>query len=190
MSECLKALAAALPKIANPDKSGKSHHGKYLTLPALLDHVKPILAEHGLAVMQTIDSEGVSTLFVHESGSVYLAGTVPVGAFPNPQAQGSAISYARRYGLQAAVGVSGADDDGNAAQKATQAPLTRTRTGPRLISASQLKALQASYSAMRRDDRLAEWASIIGREVTTANELTAEEATQIMDSKKGDDGNR
>ena len=80
MSDVVKALAEALPHIANPDKSGKSHHGKYLTLPALLDHVKPILAAHGLAVMQTIEPEGVTTLFVHVSGSVYLAGTVPLGA--------------------------------------------------------------------------------------------------------------
>jgi hypothetical protein len=187
VSDVLKALALALPKIANPGKDGKSHHGKYLTLPALLDHVRPILAEHGLAVVQTIDADGVSTLFVHESGTVYLAGCVPLGSFPNPQAQGSAISYARRYGLQAAVGVSGADDDATTAVRATQAPAA-TRTGPRMIGAGQLKALQASYSAVPRQARLDEWARLIGRPVESANELTAAEASQIMDARSSDVG--
>ena len=187
MSDVVKALAGALPKIANPGKDGKSHHGKYATLAAILDHVRPVLAEHGLAVLQPIEAEGVRTMIVHESGGVYDAGTYPVGAFANPQAQGSAISYARRYSLMSVLGIAGADDDGNAAVRATQAPQRAPRE-PRLISASQLKALQASYSKMRREDRLAEWARIIGRTVDTASQLTAAEASKIMDVKGGDDG--
>ena len=187
MSDVVKALALALPKIANPGKDGKSHHGKYATLAAILDHVRPVLAEHGLAVLQPIEAEGVRTMIAHESGAIYDAGTYPVGSFPNPQAQGSAISYARRYALMSVLGIAGADDDGNSAVKATQT-LTRARTGPRPISAAQLKALQSSYSKMRREDRLEEWASIIGRTVETANDLTAEEASKIMDRKVDDGG--
>ena len=87
-SDVVKALAVALPKIANPGKDGKSHHGKYTTLGAVLDHVKPVLAEHGLAIMQTMDGDGVRTLIVHESGDVFDAGTYPVGSFANPQTAG------------------------------------------------------------------------------------------------------
>ena len=127
MSDVAKALALALPKIANPGKDGKSHHGKYATLAAILDHVRPVLAEHGLAVMQPIEAEGVRTMIVHESGGVYDAGTYPVGQFPNPQAQGSAISYARRYGLMSVLGIAGTEDDGNTAVRATHLT-ARTKT--------------------------------------------------------------
>ena len=185
MTDVVKALAEALPKIANPGKDGKSHHGKYATLAAILDHVRPVLAEHGLAVLQPIEEAGVRTMIAHVSGGMYDAGTYPVGQFLNPQAQGSAISYARRYALMSVLGIAGADDDGNVAVKATET-LTRTRTGPRLISAATLKALQARYSKMRREDRLAEWATIIGRQVDTANELTQQEAVMILE-KKGTD---
>lgn len=183
MINVVKALAVALPKIANPGKDGKSHHGKYTTLGAVLDHVKPVLAEHGLAIVQTIDAEGVRTLFVHESGDVFDAGTYPVGSFTNPQQQGSAISYARRYGLMAVLGVAGADDDGQAASKAPVRRVEKPET--RLVSASQMKALQASLSALDRDARLAFVVETIGRDITSSKELTAAEASKVLDRVKG-----
>ena len=188
MSDVAKALALALPKIANPGKDGKSHHGKYATLAAILDHVRPVLAEHGLAVMQPIEAEGVRTMIVHESGGVYDAGTYPVGAFANPQAQGSAISYARRYSLMSVLGIAGADDDGNAAVRATQAPQREPRE-PRLVSAAQMKALQASMRDMDRDARLELVRQVIGRDIESSKELTSQEAAKVLNHVKGgDDG--
>ena len=183
MSDVAKALALALPKIANPGKDGKSHHGKYATLAAILDHVRPVLAEHGLAVMQPIEAEGVRTMIVHESGGVYDAGTYPVGQFPNPQAQGSAISYARRYGLMSVLGIAGTDDDGNTAVRATQ-PAVRE---PRPVSAAQMKALQASMRDMDRDARLELVRSVIGRDIESSKELTSQEAAKVLNHVKGGD---
>ena len=186
MSDVVKALALALPKIANPGKDGKSHHGKYTTLGAVLDHVKPVLAEHGLAVMQFVVDDGVRTLLVHESGDVFDAGTYPLGVYPNPQAQGSAISYARRYGLLAVLGVAGADDDGQVASKPSVSRSERAESvGPRLVSAAQMKALQASLSHLDRDARLAFVVETIGRDITSSKELTSQEASKVLERVKG-----
>ena len=182
MSDVVKALAVALPKIANPGKDGKSHHGKYATLAAVLDHVKPVLAEHGLAVVQAIEPEGVRTMIVHESGAMFDAGTYPIGSYQNPQQQGSAISYARRYGLMSVLGVAGTDDDGNAAVKATEA---RTRKpSERMVSQSQMRKLQATMNDMTRDDRLAYVCKVIGRDVQSAADLTAAEAGQVIEARE------
>ena len=148
--EVVAALAKALPKIANPSKDGTSHHGKYATLAAMLDHVKPVLEGQGLAVLQRACDDGIQTLFVHSSGGVFDAGTYHVAQLTDPQKQGSAWSYGRRYALMAALGVAGADDDGNAA-------VPSKTSGPRMASAAQIKAIQAGMGDAGingREDRL------------------------------------
>ena len=175
MSEVVQALAAALPQIANPSKDGKSHHGRYSTLPALLDHVKPVLAEHGLAVTQDITSDGIYTTVIHTSGELYRWGPYPVEPAKGPQAQGSAETYGRRYALQAALGVSGADDDGNVAQKATQRP--------RMVSQSQMKAMHAAFGVCGikdRADKLEFVVRVVGHPVESSTDLTSKEAAQVL----------
>jgi ERF superfamily len=70
------------------------------------------------------DATGVTveTVFLHESGETLRGGRLHVPASKqDPQGYGSALTYARRYSLQAACGIAPEDDDGNAASKATQA---------------------------------------------------------------------
>jgi len=58
----------------------------------------------------------VATTIMHESGES-MTGRTPVLTKDNtdPQKMGSGITYAKRYGLQAAFGLPSEDDDGNAA---------------------------------------------------------------------------
>jgi hypothetical protein len=49
------------------------------------------------------------------------------------------------------------------------------------MSEQMRKALQASYRSMPRAERLAYWAELIGRQVATANELTATEANLLLE---------
>ena len=62
----------------------------------------------------------MNTLITHRSGQ-FIVSSIPFGlaSTAKPQDIGSAITYAKRYGLQAAFGVVVAedptDDDGNAA---------------------------------------------------------------------------
>ncbi len=191
MSDVVKALAAALPELGNAHKDARSHHGSFLSFPALLNHVRPVLAKHGLAVLQTIEADHVCTLFVHESGDVFTAGRYPIVHDPNPQKQGSAISYAKRYALAAACGVAGEDDDdGNAAQTATQ-PRQRQAGERREGGATQkqiglMQSLMNQMGLADRDARLAYVAKAIGKEVTSSKELGTREVSAVIDRLKED----
>jgi hypothetical protein len=58
----------------------------------------------------------VKTIVMHSSGEVLTSRTPIVSPdLSNPQKMGSGITYAKRYGLQAAFGLPSEDDDGNKA---------------------------------------------------------------------------
>jgi len=105
-----------LPKTATAKidtRQGGSFTYSYAPLPDLLDAVRPVLAEHGLALLQHVfggDGQvGVQTLLVHESGSTYVAGSVTLPA-TDPKVAGSVITYLRRYSICALFGIAGDDD--------------------------------------------------------------------------------
>jgi hypothetical protein len=70
-------------------------------------------ASEGLSVVQSVNDGMLSTTIFHASGES-ISSTVPL-FIPKQDMQGvgSAITYARRYGLAAACGISQTDDDGN-----------------------------------------------------------------------------
>jgi hypothetical protein len=101
----------------------------YADLEAVLSKARPILSDNGLAISQdvtTVDrSLNVATTIVHESGESVTLGPLGFPAGGTPQQGGSAITYARRYALLAALGVATEDDDG---QKAAEPPPKREPT--------------------------------------------------------------
>lgn len=125
-SEQLDKIAPALVKaqseIPGISKDGKANYGQYITLDTLLATVKPILTANGLAVLQPVteapDGIGVTTRIIHTSGQWMEDTSVfPVDGGRGPAAQqaGSAITYQRRYGLAAFLGIASEEDtDGNA----------------------------------------------------------------------------
>lgn len=116
-----KGFAPALKTSSNPH-----FRSKYAALDACIEAVIDSLNNNGIAlVQQTHECESgvtVETLFLHESGETLSGGKLHVPATKqDPQAYGSAITYARRYGLMAACGIAPEDDDGNASSKPDQA---------------------------------------------------------------------
>lgn len=104
------------------DRTNPAFKSKYADLGACLDAVDDALLNNGIAMMQETfeDSTGVTveTVFIHESGEILRGGKLHVPASKqDPQGYGSALTYARRYSLQAACGIAPEDDDGNAASK-------------------------------------------------------------------------
>jgi ERF superfamily protein len=111
-------------------RDGDTYDFEYATFGACMDAARAPLAENGIAVVQgAAYADGrvlVTTLLVHESGEwlreviqMPVAGRLKDGKeqAPGPQAVGSAITYGRRYGFCALVGlVSEEDEDGNAAE--------------------------------------------------------------------------
>lgn len=88
----------------------------YADLAAIQEATRTPLAENGLVVIQSpgkhANGVSVTTVVAHSSGQWVRGVTViPVGG-NTPQAVGSAITYGRRYGLSAMLGVAAEDDDG------------------------------------------------------------------------------
>lgn len=123
------ALAVAQGKFegAKKDAANPFHKSKYADLASVWDAVRLPLAENGLSVVQLIADAPAGhirlvTIILHSSGQkIESAFNMPVKDAGNPQAVGSALTYARRYALMAALGVAPEDDDGNAATTKTTA---------------------------------------------------------------------
>jgi hypothetical protein len=122
----IAALAAALPELesAKKNKANPAFKSKYADLAAVNEAIEPV-SKHGLWYRQhTHENENgvmVETFYIHASGEEKSAGCVFMPATKrDAQGFGSALTYARRYGLQTAFGLATEDDDGNAAVRASQ----------------------------------------------------------------------
>jgi hypothetical protein len=108
-------------KPAIKDATNPHFKSKYADLSAVFEAIRDPLAKNGLTVWQDLgnDEKGVTvkTRIVHKSGQWVEFGPLSIPANKNDaQGLGSAATYARRYGLSAALGVvADLDDDGNAA---------------------------------------------------------------------------
>jgi hypothetical protein len=111
------ALVAAQAEMGGAVKDSKNPFFKsnYADLTSVIKAIKEPFANHGLAYIQfPIHSErgiGVSTRIIHESGEWLEQDYILPLTKADPQAAGSAITYARRYSLQAMAGIPAVDDD-------------------------------------------------------------------------------
>jgi hypothetical protein len=119
------------------DANNPFFKSKYADLESCWEAVKEPLQAEGLSVVQTmgfIPGAGPTliTTLLHMSGE-YITGEQPVCAkSDNPQDMGSAITYARRYGLSAIVGLIQVDDDAEGyvrPRQSQQAPLKAVQAG-------------------------------------------------------------
>lgn len=123
-----EALAAAQLEITDPAKDSINPHfrSRYADLATVLKTVRPVLARHGIALVQSTQVEGERLVLVTRLmwRGEEIESTYPVEPVKrDPQGYGSALTYARRYALQALVGVAAdEDDDGNAASAAPSKP--------------------------------------------------------------------
>jgi len=124
MKQIATALLKAQSEMSNPKKGSTNpfFKSKYADLNSIREAVIPILNSNGISVLQPIvhvdNKNFVKTILLHESGELMESLTeIIYNKVNDAQAQGSGISYARRYSLQSFVCV-GADDDD--AQKAVQ----------------------------------------------------------------------
>jgi ERF superfamily len=120
------ALVKALSEIGGAAKGSTNPHfkKKYAALEDVIDASKDTLAKHGLALIQfpgafSNGTMTLDTIFLHDSGE-WISGSEPFGvatAKSDPQAVGSALTYARRYAQMAALNMPAVDDDGEAATR-------------------------------------------------------------------------
>jgi len=133
-SESIAGLAAALAaaqgvmKGALKDSANPFFKSRYADLASVVEAIRAAFSANGLSYIQTVepsdkDEVRVETTLLHSSGEWISCGilSLPVSKI-DAQGYGSALTYARRYSLSAAVGVAPEDDDGNAASFAKPKP--------------------------------------------------------------------
>ena len=125
------AWVAAWAEIPDVKKTKKANAGSYTytyaDLADVLATVRPVLKKHGLAVSQSVtgDEKGVAveTRVTHTEGWTERFGPLVLSSPGDPRSAGGAITYARRYGLSAALGIATEDDtDGATASKPAPKP--------------------------------------------------------------------
>lgn len=151
----LAALHAAMNEMPALKKDATNPHykNKYISLDGLTDAVTPILLKHGLlwSTFPCSDTNGQPALrykLSHVASGEVEQDTMPLLlSKSDSQGQGSAITYARRYALQAVLNlVADEDDDGNKASGQRQRPQPTAEPsngGPRLATAKQRGLLNA-----------------------------------------------
>lgn len=122
VNELFKALCAVQSALvgAKKDAANPFFRSKYADLESCWEAARSPLANQGLCVVQTCGTEdgetGLYTTLGHVSGQ-WMRGFLPLNMkAQDPQGQGSAITYARRYAFAAIIGLVQTDDDGEAAQ--------------------------------------------------------------------------
>jgi hypothetical protein len=127
-SNTMGKLAGALAKAQLEFKAvlkqndNPAFRSKYADLATVIEATQQALALQEVVVIQSPTTRGkdltLTTLLLHSSGE-WIASDLTMPATMrerfDAQSVGSAISYARRYSLQAVLGVAGEDDDGNEA---------------------------------------------------------------------------
>lgn len=134
----LKAQAE-FPKL---QKDGENPHfrSSFITLDNLLAKVLPVLNKNGLMMMQgvtTLDGQPALKTMITDGTDVVETTMLLMMKSNDPQGQGSAITYARRYSLMAILGLAaGEDDDGNAANEAEnhRQEYERQKTSPMALA--------------------------------------------------------
>ena len=128
-SESITNIAAALAKAqlsigaASKDAQNPFFKSRYADLGSVMAVCKEPLLANGISVMQLVSHDGehqkLETILLHASGE-YIGSAMRIVASKqnDPQAMGSAITYARRYALQAMVFIPSVDDDAEWVEKA------------------------------------------------------------------------
>ena len=134
LDQLATALAVAQGSMqgAVKDRTNPAFKSSYADLASTWDACRVALSSNGLAVSQhpgrlEDGSVTVTTMLLHKSGQHITSVCSALPRDASPASVGSVVTYQRRYGLAAAVGVSPEDDDGQAASQpaAPYAPAQR-----------------------------------------------------------------
>lgn len=201
LSEALSALQAHLPRVA---KTADAQYGKYADLTMVSEALLPVLSSLGLSFTarptKHPDFGFVLTYDLHHISGDSLGGYYPLPDSGSPQQIGSAITYARRYALCAVTGLApgGDDDDAQAAEQHADrsnnpaddiwAGALPPEAKPGSSNGKQHQQLGMLYQRLgitERDTRLVEMTDRVGREITSAKDLSYAEAEAAIKELRG-----
>jgi len=122
---------------------GKDHPYRYADLSGILEAIIPACLANGLIILQSIDAEtsSLTTRVAHVSGE-FVECVYPLPATVSAQAFGSALTYGRRYSLQALFCLAASDDDAAEAPPPRKKPVEKK--GGKTITNKQRMELWAT----------------------------------------------
>ncbi len=188
-----EAMAKAQEEMSPAEKDAVNPHFKnrYASLASSFAALKP-MHKNGIAVFQPPVPHGqdgvcVQTLLVHASGE-WLAGELYMPASKkDPQGFGSALSYARRYCLQATTGQAtdeATDDDGERATTAKQETKPEpAKSAPAATESVNVQALVDALIVAKDTDDLSAASLAVGRVASKMSEADRMRCRAAHDNK-------
>jgi len=118
LTQGLAKFHAMVGKISK-DAKNPFFKSNYASLPHIITEISEPMEKAGLVISQFPDGDGLTTMLIHAESGEFISATytLQVVRQNDPQAQGSALSYARRYGLTSVLNLAISDDDAEAAMK-------------------------------------------------------------------------
>ena len=169
------ALAAVQVEIQNATLDAENPHyrNRYASLESVLKEARRVLPKHGLAFTQTLNGMALETSLLHANGEKICGSCPLVLQRQDMQGLGSAITYARRYSLAAALGIGQADDDAETASESPRLEWTNDQkrdyclkrwriTESRAMDLTQAKTFQQVMSKMDFSSAMTQLKSIMG----------------------------
>ena len=120
IADIATALSKAQAELDSAKKDSSGYGYNYSDLASVINSSKPVLAKHGLAVVQLVGKQTetqveVTTILTHSSGQFFKSvATLPVIEMKGcnaAQGAGASLSYLRRYAYQSIIGQPSEDND-------------------------------------------------------------------------------
>lgn len=155
-----KALATFHGLVGKIKKDAKNPFFKsnYASLSHILEEISEPLQSSGLVITQFPDAGNLVTMLIHAESGEYISSEyhMPVAKQNDPQAVGSAISYARRYAVTSILSLNIDDDDANRAtgNGTTKQELPWLNKGEQLDKAKEYIAKGGSIAEIEKKYRI------------------------------------
>ena len=107
-------------------KTGK-YSFKYAPLDTIMEIMKPLFLVNGLAIVQAVNADNLTSRLIHTSGEWIESETFLNRDHANMQGFGGEVTFKRRYALSALIGL--VSDDDNDAPASKKGIVSGPRTG-------------------------------------------------------------
>ena len=190
----IKALSKVQKDLKHAKKDDKGAFGKYADLATVYDAIKAPLASNGFAYCHEMINTEDGTLYVethllHESGGTFKTRLPIINQKRDMQGLGSAITYAKRYGISMIVGLASEEDD-NGKRAGTGNVNNSVKANP--ISNLVIKTREGEGKVKSLDGAVMQFNSILkaqmekykGKELRETGEFMRKENAEILDKVK------
>ena len=112
----IKALSKVQKDLKHAKKDDKGAFGKYADLASVYEVIRKPLVDNGFSYIHSLTTQEdgthfVDTLLMHETGGTFKTSLPLIINKRDMQGLGSAITYAKRYGISMIVGLASEEDD-------------------------------------------------------------------------------